>query len=58
MATSIANMSPLTAMLKCPYYEKGNIRHESQGEAKASCIENGNGWPDDAQGGGVSEANH
>jgi len=28
-------MSPLTAVLKCPHYEKGHFKHESEGEAEA-----------------------
>ena len=31
---SLMKMSPLTAVLKCPHYEKGCFKHESEGEAE------------------------
>ena len=51
MCVSAGKMSSLTAMLKCPHYEKGNIRHETEGEAEVARIEDGIGWSDHAEGG-------
>lgn len=34
-------MSPLTAMLKCPHYEKGHFNNESAGEAEVPSFEDG-----------------
>jgi len=34
-------MSPLTAVLKCPHYEKGHFKDESEGEAEAPSFTNG-----------------
>ena len=50
MCVSVGKVSPLTAMLKCPHYEKGNIGHETEGEAEVSRIEDGIGWSDHAEG--------
>ena len=38
---SLMKMSPLTALLKCPHYEKGHYRHESERKAKVSSPEDG-----------------
>ena len=32
-------MSPLTAVLKCPHYEKGHFKDESEGEAEATSLQ-------------------
>ena len=34
-------MSPLTAELKCPHYEKGHYRHEPEREAEVPSPEDG-----------------
>jgi hypothetical protein len=37
-------MSLLTAVLKCPHYEKGHFKHESEGEAEVPSFTNGFRW--------------
>jgi hypothetical protein len=37
-------MSPLTAVLKCPHYEKGHFKHESEGAAEVPSVTDGNRW--------------
>jgi len=34
-------MSPLTAVLKCPHYEKGHYRHEPERTAEVPSLEDG-----------------
>ena len=41
---SLMKMSPLTAVLKCPHYEKGHFKHESEGEAEAPSFTDGFRW--------------
>ena len=37
-------MSPLTAELKCPHYEKGHYSNESEREAEVPFPKNGDSW--------------
>ena len=37
-------MSPLTAVLKCPHYEKGYFNNESEREAEVPSVKDGNRW--------------
>jgi hypothetical protein len=41
---SLMKMSPLTAVLKCPHYEKGYFNNESEGEAEAPSPADGYRW--------------
>jgi hypothetical protein len=41
---SLTKMLPLTAVLKCPHYEKGYYSNESEGEAEAPSPADGNRW--------------
>jgi len=44
LCISLMKMSPLTAVLKCPHYEKGHYSNESEGEAEVSSFRDGNRW--------------
>jgi len=37
-------MSPLTAVLKCPHYEKGHCSNESEREAEVPSVKDGDRW--------------
>jgi len=37
-------MSPLTAVLKCPHYEKGHYSNESERAAEVPSYEDGDRW--------------
>ena len=41
---SLMKMSPLTAVLKCPHYEKGHYSNESEREAEVPSPADGYGW--------------
>ena len=41
---SLMKMSPLTAVLKCPYYEKGHYSNESERAAEVPSVKDGNRW--------------
>ncbi|HUV79943.1 MAG TPA: hypothetical protein VMW40_03850 [Candidatus Bathyarchaeia archaeon] len=41
---SLMKMSPLTAVLKCPHYEKGYFNNESEREAEVPSVKDGNRW--------------
>ncbi len=43
LCVSNMKMSPPTAMLKCPHYEKGHFKNESAGEAPVPSFEDGFG---------------
>ena len=38
---SLMKMSPLTAVLKCPHYEKGYFNNESEREAEVPSLKDG-----------------
>ena len=40
---SLMKMSPLTAVLKCPHYEKGHYSNESEREAEVPSFTDGFG---------------
>ena len=40
-------ISPLTAVLKCPHYDKGHCRHEPEGTAEVPSVRDGYRWEDD-----------
>ncbi len=44
MCVSLMKMSPLTAVLKCPHYEKGHYSNESEREAEVPSPADGYGW--------------
>jgi len=41
LCVSLMKMSPLTAVLKCPHYEKGHYSNESEREAEVPSPEDG-----------------
>jgi len=43
-AVSLMKMSPLTAVLKCPHYEKGHYSNESGRAAEVPSDKDGNRW--------------
>jgi len=44
LCVSLMKVSPLTAVLKCPHYEKGYFKHESEGEAEVPSFTDGFRW--------------
>ncbi|GAI08243.1 unnamed protein product, partial [marine sediment metagenome] len=38
---SLMKMSPLTAVLKCPHYEKGHYSNESERKAEVPSVKDG-----------------
>jgi hypothetical protein len=43
VCVSLMKMSPLTAVLKCPHYEKGHYSNESEREAEVPSFTDGFG---------------
>ncbi len=50
ICVSLMKMSPLTAVLKCPHYEKGDFNNESEREAEVPSSADGYRWQNHLKG--------